>query len=262
MVDLREQLNNILSLANPKEKLAELKSVLERVLASPNAVTEAETYFSSILHESINAAISREILQDFQRETTRLVPQLARPVLTALVQLLQQRGMVFEDLAWTFREILATLLEVETDWAAAAKVLAGISAESGHRVVSDEAKLALYLRIAECFLRVGDSTNADAFINRAATLIPSCQDSTLLLRYKVSYVTNMDYKRKFLEASLKYLELSYVAKDEETERSALHDAVVCVLLAQAGPQRSRALANLYKDERSTRLVLFDVLEKV
>jgi COP9 signalosome complex subunit 4 len=36
---------------------------------------------------------------------------------------------------------------------------------------------------------------------------------------------------------------------------------VCAVLAEAGPKRSRILATLYKDERSTKLPLFSMLEK-
>jgi COP9 signalosome complex subunit 4 len=39
-------------------------------------------------------------------------------------------------------------------------------------------------------------------------------------------------------------------------------AVTCAVLAKAGPQRSRLLATLYKDERSQRLENFEILEKM
>ena len=43
---------------------------------------------------------------------------------------------------------------------------------------------------------------------------------------------------------------------------ALEAAVTCCILASAGPQRSRVLANLYKDERTRALPVFPFLEKV
>ena len=49
---------------------------------------------------------------------------------------------------------------------------------------------------------------------------------------------------------------------EDDEQQALNAAVTCCILASAGPQRSRVLANLYKDERCGRLPLFPFLEKV
>ena len=50
--------------------------------------------------------------------------------------------------------------------------------------------------------------------------------------------------------------------EEETLEQALAAAVVCCILAAAGPQRSRMLATLYKDERISRLPSFTFLEKV
>jgi hypothetical protein len=43
---------------------------------------------------------------------------------------------------------------------------------------------------------------------------------------------------------------------------ALNNAISCTILAAAGPQRSRMLAQLYKDERSAKLSVFPFLEKV
>ena len=51
-----------------------------------------------------------------------------------------------------------------------------------------------------------------------------------------------------------------ISEDELQE--ALQAAVVCTILAKAGPQRSRVLANLYKDERTHGLAPFPFMEKV
>ena len=49
---------------------------------------------------------------------------------------------------------------------------------------------------------------------------------------------------------------------EDDALAALRQAVTCALLAAAGPQRSRVLATLYKDERTARLPEGPLLEKV
>jgi len=51
----------------------------------------------------------------------------------------------------------------------------------------------------------------------------------------------LDSKKKFIEASMRYYELSQKVPENE-RNSALTYAVNCAILAQAGPQRSRALA--------------------
>ena len=44
--------------------------------------------------------------------------------------------------------------------------------------------------------------------------------------------------------------------------AALTNAITCAILAAAGPQRSRVLTTLYKDERCARLPVFSLMEKV
>ena len=51
-----------------------------------------------------------------------------------------------------------------------------------------------------------------------------------------------------------------VSEDDLTQ--ALTSACICCILAKAGPQRSRILANLYKDERTRALPIFPFLQKV
>jgi COP9 signalosome complex subunit 4 len=71
----------------------------------------------------------------------------------------------------------------------------------------------------------------------------------------------MDYKRRFIEASSRYYELSQIVGERE-RLDALKCAVTCAILANAGPQRSRVLATLYKDERCSKLDIYDILEKM
>ena len=98
---------------------------------------------------------------------------------------------------------------------------------------------------------------------------PLSTDSTPPLR-KVCYARILDSKRKFLEAGTRYYQLSQLQGKSfgartvsETELTqALLQAVTCAILAPAGPQRSRLLGTLYKDERSSRLPSHGVLEKM
>jgi COP9 signalosome complex subunit 4 len=79
-----------------------------------------------------------------------------------------------------------------------------------------------------------------------------------------------DAKRRFLEAALRYYELSQHENqdingqkvDEEELTTALTASITCSILAAAGPQRSRVLATLYKDERCAAIPTFPILEKV
>lgn len=73
-----------------------------------------------------------------------------------------------------------------------------------------------------------------------------------------------------MEAALRYYDISQIEKhhiaDQEVNAEALEvtlsAAVTCTILAAAGPQRSRVLATLYKDERCTKLKIYPILQKV
>jgi COP9 signalosome complex subunit 4 len=66
-----------------------------------------------------------------------------------------------------------------------------------------------------------------------------------------------------LNASAEYLHVSSNAMtDEEERRRALSAAIKTAILAPAGPQRSRTLAKLYKDERSPETEEYGILENM
>jgi len=133
--------------------------------------------------------------------------------------------------------------------------------DSSQRVLEPEYKVNIYVKISQLFLEDDESVQAEAYINRAAELIHQCKDEMLKLRYKVCFARIMDYKRQFMKAALRYYELSQIVP--ETERlEALQYSIICAILAAAGPQRSRMLSTLYKDERSSKSDVFPILEKM
>jgi COP9 signalosome complex subunit 4 len=77
------------------------------------------------------------------------------------------------------------------------------------------------------------------------------------------YARILDYKRKFVEAAQRYNELSLksIVSGEERMR-ALDNALICAILAPAGPHRSRMLGTLFKDERSQRSPAYSMLNKI
>ena len=131
-----------------------------------------------------------------------------------------------------------------------------------------------YVNTAEFFLAIGESGLASQQIKRAHALmnevskLPNASSKsvqTLVLRFKTCYARILDSERKFLEAALRYMELSQssfeAVKDADRSQS-LEFAISCAILAKAGPPRSRVLAMLYSDERSKSLQNFSMLEKM
>lgn len=87
-----------------------------------------------------------------------------------------------------------------------------------YRSISDEYKLQIYIRIVRFLLEEDESIAAESYLNRAALLIPNSKDLVLTLSFKLSQARILDSKRRFLEASSKYHELSYVGQLDEDER--------------------------------------------
>lgn len=221
---------------------------------------------------------------DFRRVTAQLVDGsanvslvIARPAINALItriadseelltfalERLTHRISVFEEQVCRLREVLASRFEAQHEYLEAARTLQGISLESGQRVIGDDYKLNIYIRIIRCLLEEDEAISADTYLNRATLLIHGTTDPEILLHFKLSQARIFDAKRKFIEASQKYHELSFTTQIPESERSAcLEAAITCGVLAPAGPARSRLLATLYKDERAQDLGNYRILEKM
>ena len=130
------------------------------------------------------------------------------------------------------------------------------------------------------FFRVSISSQKNA--SESQTLNPSTpsppisergfrrsQDPALELQYKTCYARVSDAKGRFVEAAMRYYELSQAepegrgaGKSEARLAEALSNAITCAILASAGPQRSRVLATLVKDERCASVPAFGMLQKV
>ena len=136
-----------------------------------------------------------------------------------------------------------------------AEVLSGINVDShNNRTFDVRYKLLKCLKIATLFLRDGNPQRAENYVNRAAFLLGVCNDDpALVLQHKSCYARVVDHKCKFLEAALRYYEVSnFSAKGRELTRrpscwtaqvalkESARDAVTCAVLANAGPQRSRS----------------------
>lgn len=85
--------------------------------------------------------------------------------------------------------------------------------------MSDEDKLKLYIRIVRLLLEEEDSVQADAYYKRAALLINATHDREVQLQFKLCQARISDFGRRFLEAAMRYHELSWAAELDEGERN-------------------------------------------
>ncbi|CAG8728417.1 30192_t:CDS:2 [Racocetra persica] len=258
MSDSETRLAAIASIPSQKDKTTEYRALLETILTSTDETVLAadlEIFVDHIVQEQVGLVISRQILTEFVLGIDKIGNSaIKKRVLNFALNKVQPRVVSFEEQISTLREKLAEIFEAEEDWLEAAKVLQGIPLDSGLRTISDEYKLKIYIKIIQLLLEEDEAVSTETYLSRAALLIPGCKDQVINLTFKLSQAKVFDFKRKFLEASSKYHELSYVPELAPEDRTNF--------LAGAGPQRSRMLATLYKDERVQRLPHFSILEKM
>ncbi|KAF8528970.1 hypothetical protein BU17DRAFT_36817 [Hysterangium stoloniferum] len=219
-----------------------------------------------VTQDHVNIVVGRpivaEVVKAFEEKQVQ-DRETRKEVIEDCLNIIQPRLTRFEEQATSLRYQLADLLEEEEDFSEAARVLMAIPLDAGHRNASDEDRLRTYVRIVRLLLEEEDSVQAETYYNRAALLIHSTQDKELQLAFKLCQARIHDYARKFLEAASRYHELSWVGDLDEDERSqALSAAMTCAVLAPAGPNRSRMLASLCRDERTAHLPNHNILTKM
>lgn len=269
MAEVSQQIVAIVNLPDQKQKLEQYRSLLQQVLAT-GSVDSTQTLIDHLLSDEVPLVVSRQVIQALAQDVSKLPSEAHKAISIYTLEKLQPRVVSFEEAVTVLREDLAAVLEEEEDWSRAAQTLAGIDLESGVRQLDPQYKLGKSIKIAMLYLEDDDPVNAEMYIKKASSLIGGSNDPALELKYKTCYARIMDSKRRFLDAAQRYYELSClqqkdiggVSIDVDELEHALLQSITCTILAPAGPQRSRMLSALYKDERSPRLPVFGFLEKV
>ncbi|KAI3946127.1 hypothetical protein MKX01_024883 [Papaver californicum] len=256
-------------ITDQRQKIEQYKQILSTILSS-NDVVQANKFIDHMVSDDVPLVVSRQLLQTFAQDLGRFEPEAQKEIALNFLTQIQSRSVSFEEQVLIIREKLAELYEAEQEWSKAARMLSGIDLDSSIRLLDEPYKLSKCVKIASLYLEDDDAVNAEAFTNKASFLVNNSKQEVLVLQYKVCAARILDLKRKFLDAALKYYEISQIEKrqigdewiDEEALKQALTAAVTCTILAPAGPQRSRVLANFYKDERCSKLKIYPILEKV
>eukprot|EP01121_Diplochlamys_sp_Union-15-3_P016939 TRINITY_DN5869_c0_g1_i3.p1 TRINITY_DN5869_c0_g1~~TRINITY_DN5869_c0_g1_i3.p1 ORF type:complete len:413 (-),score=74.42 TRINITY_DN5869_c0_g1_i3:16-1227(-) len=261
--EITKQIQEIESSAkkDQKAKLEKYKQLLSNIF-SKQKKDDLQAFLAHLADEETPLVISRQLLSEYAENLAKLPEELHKEVAEYSLAKLENRVVAFEEQVSQIRENLANIYERAEEHLKAAAVLKGIPLESGQRVLDPKYKATIYIRIARLYLEEDEAYQAEIFINKASILISKIKSRRLLRQYQASFARIQDYKRKFIEASLRYYELSQADLNDEERILSLESAVICAILASAGPQRSRLLATLYKDERSSKLDIFPILEKM
>ena len=250
-----------------QDKATEYVHLLQEIVANPDISSipqDLAAFVDSVIGDSLGIVSARPLLNTFVEslrniENVEIKIEAGQQALRAL----ESRVVSFEEQDATIRELLADSFQGRGDYIEAAKVLQGIQLESSQRKILDDTKVRTWIRICRLYLEEDDPTSAESYLNRAKNLLYRVNDREIRLTFQLSHARISDSRRKFLDASQAYHAVSlFPALAEDERNKVLSQAIICAVLAPAGPQRSRALGNLFKDERSAQQGEFAILENM
>lgn len=227
---------------------------------APNLIA----YADSLLGDTLGIVASRPLLASFVARFRELQDADVKiEVGTRALALLAPKVVSYEEQDTAIKEILADAYQDNEDFIAAAKILQAIPLDSSQRTISPDDKAAVWIRIVRCYLEEDDPTSATTYLNRVKNILHGVSDKATKLQFQLSQARIHDSQRSFLDASAAYHQISNEPIIDEEERlRALSAAIVCAVLAPAGPQRARTLARLYKDDRAAQVDEYAILEKI
>lgn len=250
----------IVAISDHKEKVEQYKSLISQLVADGETKGLAAV-LDNLVSESTPLVVSRLVLGSFTESIQKLSPQLLLDIGHHALKGLQPRIQSFEDQFSSISEALAVIYQNDGKYRQAAEMWANIPLDSGQRVIDDKYKLKVYVSTAENFLLENDYKAAEKSVSRAAALEKDAQDPSLSLRFKIANATLLDFKGKTLDASRHFYEISQQVPVEQKIQF-LQQAINTAVLSAAGPQRSKVLSILYKDDLAPKSPNYTFLENV
>jgi COP9 signalosome complex subunit 4 len=248
------------------EKPAQYTSLLQQITASSNNVAaDLNSYAQTLLDDSLGIVVLRPLLAAFVDAFRNIKdPDEKIEVGEKVLALLQSKGAgQYEEQDTQIKHVLADAFEENEDYRRSAQTLATINLESTQKSVSADEKAKVWIRIVRCYLEEDDPTSAFTHLNKIKNIIYNVQDQETKLIFQLSQARIYDSQRAFLDAAQSYYTTSTVPVIEEEERIRIFgNAIICTVLAPAGPQRGKMLAKLYKDDRASQAEDFAILEKI
>lgn len=247
-------------------KPSQYTSILDQITASTDNLTEdLNAYARTLLDDSIGIVQLRPLLAAFA-DAFRSVkdPDVKIEVGEKVVSLLQSKGAgQYEEQDTAIKEALAEAYEAIDDFRKSAQILASINLESTQKSITADDRARVWIRIVRCYLEEDDPTSAFSHLNKVKNIIFNVQDKETRMHFQLSQARIYDAQRSFLDAASAYYAMSQESLVDEDERvAALGAAIICTVLAPAGPQRGKMLARLYKDERASSVDDYAILEKI
>ncbi|EFO94751.1 hypothetical protein CRE_10647 [Caenorhabditis remanei] len=235
----------------------EIIKIIDTVIALETGSMVVSRQFVSLITERLDNP-------NLESECIKLIAE-------GILSIIKTRTISYEDQVCILRLMLASLYEKEGRIKDAAQALIAINSDTSPKFNSPQAtkegaKALLCIRITKLLLDCAEIDEAEQYVNRTSLLmieVGSTANPEIQIEHKALQARVCDAKRRFVEAAQRYYELSVTEQLPMSDRiTALGKAIVCVLLAKPGPQRSRLLTIIFKDERAPSCPSFEIIAKM
>jgi COP9 signalosome complex subunit 4 len=208
--------------------------------------------------------VTRVVLVHFSKAVQAVRDEPYAVICTAALQAIKSSASsALDEAEWNLRNGLFDYYASVGMFKDASIVLSEVNVDSTVRICTDIEKADVFIRSAESCLEGDEPVDAEIYVNKASQRMKATDDhsdktavAAINLRYRVAFARVQDSNRKFLEAARCYYDVSAIQNhmvDKGDLLQLLGKAVTCAVLAKSGPQRTRILALLYKDDRLEQL---------
>ena len=257
MANIERKVDQILTISDSKEQSDRLFALIDEVI-SGQVGAQCCTLFNRMLQADFTQHQSRSCLVHFAENCKSMAKDALVEVCTHSIAEIKDKGGVYDEVDYIMKTELFDYYSGCAEFLDAAQILAAVNVESPNKVLTATEKVDLLIKVAECYLMLKETIEAEVFTNKASQYMNDVDSSNLplQLRYRAVVAQVYDGNRKFLEASLKYYELSKFTDSgivAEDLLQLLGKATTCAVLSKTGPQRTRVLGLLYNDARLPQL---------
>ncbi|CAM9287792.1 unnamed protein product, partial [Sphacelaria rigidula] len=254
---LESKLVSIAAVSDQRERTARYKTLGDE-LAAAGRLGDIQAMFGHLLQEGVPQGVSRPVCAHLAKGACTLAdsnPDDFETLCNFCLDKMQGQTGAHDEAEFLLRHRLFEELIKDEKFMEAANCLGKLNLDSsGGKTYSNAEKADVWVKVAEAYLESDETDAADNFCNKASVAMQEVTDWALQMRYRTTAARILDAHRKFLDASVRFYELSQAqGKGLEIAEgdllALLGKAITCAVLGKAGPQRSRQMGVLLKDER-------------
>ncbi|CBJ26901.1 conserved unknown protein [Ectocarpus siliculosus] len=258
MAAVEAKLASISGIGDQRERTARYKALGEE-LAAGGRIDDVQAMFRHLLGSGVPPVVSRQCCAHLAKEACSFAdtnPEGFEALCHFCLEKMQEQPGVHDSSEYVLRHRLFEELLKKEEFMEAANCLGklNLDATGGGKGYTDAQKAEVWVKVAEAYLESDETDAADNFCSKASATMQEVTDWALQMRYRTTAARILDAHRKFLDASVRFYELSLAQSkglevDPDDLLQLLGKAITCAVLGKAGPQRSRQMGVLLRDER-------------